>query len=110
MKLLFDQNLSHKLKNTLADLFPGSIHVREIGLQSSQDDEVWQYAKVNGFTIVTKDADFIDISLLNGFPPRLIWIRIGNSTTGSIAELLRKHGEKIKEMESEEGLGILTLD
>ena len=37
MKLLFDENLSHKLVGLLADLFPGSVHVREVGLKAADD-------------------------------------------------------------------------
>lgn len=57
MKLLFDQNLSPKLVNRLADLFPGSIHVLSVGLDCADDDRIWEYAEQNGFAIVTKDVD-----------------------------------------------------
>ena len=57
-----------------------------VGLQDCQDMEIWQFAKKNGFTIVTFDADFLDISILNGFPPKVIWFRTGNLTTSEIAE------------------------
>ena len=56
MKFLFDQNLSPRLVQTLASLFPGSIHVRDIGLERSDDQIVWDYALTHGFAIVTKDA------------------------------------------------------
>ena len=57
MKLLFDQNLSHKLVRLLADLFPDSLHVREVGLNAAGDPLVWDYAKAHGFVIVSKDSD-----------------------------------------------------
>lgn len=57
MKLLFDENLSHKLAHRLADLFPDSIHVRDVGLKSSDDPLVWDYAKDNDFMIVSKDTE-----------------------------------------------------
>ena len=56
MKLLFDQNLSPKLVNRLADLFPGSSPVQSLGLDCAEDDQVWEHARLNGFAIVTKDA------------------------------------------------------
>ncbi len=62
MKLLFDQNLSPKLVNRLADLFPGSAHVQTAGIDCADDEQVWQYAKANGFAIVTKDEDFNNLS------------------------------------------------
>ena len=52
MKLLFDQNLSHRLVKSFATEFPGSAHVRHVGLEKAPDGPVWDYAKQNGFVIV----------------------------------------------------------
>jgi predicted nuclease of predicted toxin-antitoxin system len=65
LKLLFDENLSHKLPRRLADAFPNSLHVRDIGLKASEDPMVWDYARDNDFIIVSKDADMHDLSLPN---------------------------------------------
>ena len=73
----------------LADLFPGSTHVRDIGLATASDEEVWSYAAANGFTIVSKDADFHQRSFVLGHPPKVIWLRIGNCPTTEIIALLR---------------------
>ena len=75
MRLLLDQNLSPRLLTALAGLYPGSSHVREVGLQTADDDTVWQYAAEHGFAIVSKDADFHERSFLLGHPPKVIWIR-----------------------------------
>ncbi|NLT70435.1 MAG: DUF5615 family PIN-like protein [Verrucomicrobiaceae bacterium] len=64
MKLLFDQNLSSALVGHLADLFPGSTHVKSLGMMSADDVAIWNYAAQNGFTIVSKDSDFQQRSLL----------------------------------------------
>lgn len=72
MKLLFDQNLSWRLPQTLADLFPDSRHIREIGLKESGDINIWDYARSNDYTIVSKDTDFQQRSLLYGYPPKVI--------------------------------------
>ena len=64
MKLLFDQNLSPRLVRRLADIYADSIHVREIGLRDADDSAIWDYAKLNGFVIVSKDSDFQQRSLL----------------------------------------------
>ncbi len=90
MKLLFDENLSYKLVERLSDLFPGSIHVRDAGLASSDDPDVWDHAVNNGFAIISKDADMHDRSLLFGFPPKVIWVRMGNCSTSDIENLVRK--------------------
>ena len=109
MKLLFDQNLSPALVSRLADLFPDSNHVFLLGLDTASDDEVWNFARDNGFTLVSKDADFSDMNLLRGFPPKVLWLRIGNCTTAQVEALLRLHHEAIEQMEGDPTVGILAL-
>ncbi|MDQ3651440.1 MAG: DUF5615 family PIN-like protein [Acidobacteriota bacterium] len=91
MKLLFDQNLSPRLPKTLADIFPDSVHVREMGLREADDQVIWEYAKLNGFTIVSKDTDFQQRSLLYGSPPKFVWLRVGNCPVKTVEDVLRKH-------------------
>ncbi|MEE8169733.1 MAG: DUF5615 family PIN-like protein [Phycisphaerae bacterium] len=79
MKLLFDQNLSHRLVGKLQRIYPESAHARRIGMASATDEEVWQYARSHGYLIVTKDADLHERSLLFGHPPKIIWVRRGNA-------------------------------
>ena len=43
-----------------------------------KDSQIWVYAKKHNLTIVTKDADFSELSLLNDPPPRVIHIKFGN--------------------------------
>ena len=89
MKLLFDQNLSRKLVASLADVFPESTHVVFEQLDAVDDSVIWEFAKANGYTIVSKDADFRQLSFLYGHPPKTIWLRIGNAPTATAAEVLR---------------------
>ena len=70
MKLLFDENLAPRLVAQVIDLFPGSEHVRNVGLATADDAAVWEYAKAGGFAIVSKDADFRQLSFLYGSPPK----------------------------------------
>jgi predicted nuclease of predicted toxin-antitoxin system len=91
VRLLLDQNLSPRLLDALADLFPGSVHVRDVGLARADDEAVWTYAAREGFVVVSKDADFHQRSFLFGHPPKVIWIRRGNCSTDEIARLLREH-------------------
>ena len=95
MKLLLDQNISFRVVNLLPECFAGSCHTRSAGLNDRDDMEIWQFAKQNDFTIVTFDADFFDISILKGFPPKIIWLRTGNLTTREIAECLILNYAKI---------------
>jgi len=89
VKLLLDENLSPRLVDLLSDVYPGSEHLHAVGLGGATDDEVWVYARDHGFTIVSKDSDFADISVLRGAPPKVIWARLGNGTTASVEFLLR---------------------
>jgi len=109
VKLLFDANLSHRLVQMVADLFPDSIHVRNAMLAKASDDTIWQYAKEHNFIIVSKDIDFHEHSLLRGFPPKTIWIRKGNCSTTAIAELLRNNAEGIKRFHSDAENSCLIL-
>ena len=95
MKLMFDENLSPKLVQALTDIFPDSAHVDRIGFGGSSDDDVWNYAKANGFTLVSKDSDFYNKSMLHGHPPKVIWIKRGNCTNRQILLLLRNKLEAI---------------
>ena len=85
MKFLFDQNISFKKIETF---FPNSNQVRQLGIENYSDNEIWEYAKDNDFSVVTFDADFFEISNLKGHPPKIIWLRTGNLTTNNIIEIL----------------------
>jgi len=109
MKLLFDQNLSPRLVTLLADLYPGSSHVHLLHLDQVADREVWEYARQENFLIVTKDADFGDLCVLFGFPPKIIWIRRGNCSTHSVETILRNHFEDVSLLSVDVYRGVLTL-
>jgi predicted nuclease of predicted toxin-antitoxin system len=109
MKLLFDENLSPKLVQTLADIFPDSAHVDRIGFGGSPDDDVWDYAKVNGFTLVSKDSDFYDKSMLYGHPPKVIWIKRGNCSNRQIQLLLRNKLEPINAFAQDDQVSFIAF-
>jgi predicted nuclease of predicted toxin-antitoxin system len=95
MKLLFDQNISYRILNRLPELFTNSQQVRTVGLENETDLNIWEYARIYGYVIVTFDADFYDISLLKGCPPKIIWLRTGNLTTVEIAAQIILHSQQI---------------
>ena len=68
MKLLLDENLSFRMVRSLADLFPQSAHVKDVGLAKADDQVIWEFAKANGFAILSKDDDFHQRSFLHGHP------------------------------------------
>jgi predicted nuclease of predicted toxin-antitoxin system len=109
MKLLFEQNLSPRLVNRLADIFPDSNHVDNLGMAQADDSDVWVYAQNKGFVIVTKDGDYNELLILCGFPPKIIWIRRGNCSTSEIEAMLRTHINDIQTLFDDSSLGILTL-
>jgi predicted nuclease of predicted toxin-antitoxin system len=109
MKLLFDQNLSFKLARKLADVFPGSSQVKLLGLEEADDRDIWNYARQNGFTLATKDADYYEKSALLGHPPKVIWLRCGNQPTITIERLIRAHLEEIRAFEQDPTAGCLEI-
>lgn len=110
MKLLFDNNLSPRLSAAVADLYPDSVHVRALALQRAPDDDVWEYAREHGYVVVSKDSDFHQRSLVEGFPPKIVWIQRGNCTTAAIIELLRRSGRAILDFEQDEVASFLILE
>jgi predicted nuclease of predicted toxin-antitoxin system len=106
MKLLFDENLSPKLPNRLSDIFPNSLHVRDVGMKATIDPIVWDYAKDNDLTIISKDADMHDLSLVFGNPPKVIWLRLGNCSTSQVENLLRREFSTIELFYKDETLSL----
>lgn len=111
MKLLFDANLSPALVTAVGTEFRDSAHVRTLGLRAASDADIWNRAKVDGFTIVSKDTDFRELSFVKGFPPKVIWLDVGNAGTEQIVALIQRERPRIDEFErqSEASLLILSL-
>ena len=111
MKILLDQNLSHRLVSLLATAYPEVIHVREAGLWDAEDRIIWQFAKLEGCTIFTRDDDFQKIVLVRGHPPKVVWLKDGNSSNAELAQILIQRAERIRmfceKPDSETGLLII---
>lgn len=88
MKLLFDANLSPALVEHLRMQYAGSQHVRDVGLRTGSDAQIWEFAKSEGFVIVSKDTDFRERSFVSGFPPKVVWVNLGNAGTLEVAARL----------------------
>ena len=89
MTLLFDQNISFKVAKKVQNIFPGAKHLSDLQLEGSKDIEIWEFAKNNNYCIVTFDFDFIDLSTLKGALPKIILLRLGNSTTEKIVSKIQ---------------------
>jgi len=108
-QLLFDQNLSPRLVEPLADLYPNSVHVSTVALGSAFDVEIWEYARQRDYVIVSKDVDFSELGVMRGFPPKVIWVRRGNCSTQELEKLLRDSYDPIRALCDDSETGILTL-
>ena len=109
MRLLFDQNLSPRLKEALRDLYPESLHVKDVGLESADDVAVWTYANDHELTIASKDSDFRQLSFTFGHPPKIIWIRCGNCSTSEIESILRsRYSDLLSFHQDEQGAFVVT--
>lgn len=109
MKLLFDENLSPKLPRLLAMIFPDSVHARECHLLGQTDEDVWEYARLNGYTIVSKDSDFQQRSLLYGHPPKVVWLRMGNCTRQELVHLIDAHSQNILAFDRDPSESVLVV-
>ena len=113
MKLLFDQNISYRITKILSKSFPDAKHISQVGLLEASDIEIWEYARQHGYSIVTFDSDYYDLSIVKGCPPKIIWLRSRNATTKRIAEILEENKELLRIFVSDanyKGLSCLEID
>jgi predicted nuclease of predicted toxin-antitoxin system len=111
VSLLFDQNISFRIISKIKSNFPEAKQIRQLGIENYSDIEIWKYAKENKFTIVTFDADFFDLSNFKGHPPKIIWLRFGNTRTDFLADLINSKNILIKDfINSEEYSQIACLE
>jgi predicted nuclease of predicted toxin-antitoxin system len=78
-------------------------------MDQADDDVIWRYAKKNGFAIVTQDSDFNERSVVFGYPPKVIWLKCGNTSTDNILKLLKRNHSEIVSFGSEAEMGCLEL-
>ena len=107
--LLFDQNISHRLIHKIQPYFINAQQVRQIGLENATDLEIWHHAKTHGYTVVTFDADFYDFSQFYGCPPKIIWLKFGNTSTLNLANILQASLVAINEFIHDDTLACLQL-
>ncbi len=110
MKFLFDENLSPRLVELLAADFPGCAHIETLGMRGVGDIVVWNYARENGYTIVSKDNDFRQRAFLDGPPPKVVWLTVGNSGTDLIASLMRSSAGRLRAFDRVAHESLLVLE
>ncbi len=109
MSLLFDENLSPSLPQRLADVFPGSFHVRSFNYSSMPDIEVWRLAQEQELCIVSADADFYALSFTQGPPPKVIWLQVNAGKTADIEDCLRASHKLVRSFLANADEAILIL-
>ncbi len=97
MKLLLDENLSYRIISALQNSYSGSSQVSLLKMNNVNDMDIWEYAKNEGYAIVTQDADFHEFSLLSEEPPLVIWLRCGNQPKEIILNKLLTYKAQIEE-------------
>lgn len=108
-RLLLDENLSETLLARLLDLFPGSLHVRSIGLGGASDRSIWGAARDLDCLLVTRDDDFVGLATLLGSPPKMIVIQRPNPSSTEVEALLRRHFAEIVRLLADDEASVLLL-
>jgi predicted nuclease of predicted toxin-antitoxin system len=89
--------------------YPGSNQVVLLGMQSATDQEVWQKAKDDDYVIVTRDADFQELSLVWGQPPKVIRLKTLNQTRAITLKLLIESRDVIAESLLDQDLAAIEI-
>ena len=77
-------------------------------MAEADDQAIWRHA-TNDFVIVSKDSDFVLRSLLQGPPPKVIHIDLGNCSTAAVEALLRENIDLIRQLGVSQEKACLTL-
>ena len=109
MKLLFDENVSYRIVKKILEVYPLSEHVSNVTPSLREDIAIFDYARMKGFIIVTFDEDFREIQSLAGFPPKIIWLRMGNTSTLNVFSKLVSNQSEIAELSENKETGILEI-
>jgi predicted nuclease of predicted toxin-antitoxin system len=104
LRLLLYQNLSRKLLAAIEGPFPASAHILPLGLSKSTDSDIWYYARHQGYTLVTKNTDMVDLCILRGAPPKVLWLRVGNCSTSVVRDVLLGNTQRIERFEQDENV------
>ena len=109
MKFLVDQNLPRRLAKHLSQAFPGTCHTGFLGLNTTDDQDIWELARDEGYIVISKDADFQHRSLTYGPPPKVIWMAIGNSSTREVMSIVDAHMSEIMAFVANSESGLLVI-
>lgn len=109
MKLLFDEHISFRAVRSMLDVFPDAKHLRFFGLEESADAVIWNFAKKEGYAIITKDDDFRELSMTFGHPPKVVWLKTGNLKSSELAGFLWAKADVLAEFIESADESLLVL-
>ena len=95
MIIWLDAHLSHFLAEWLKYKFKiDAKHLRELSLRDASDIEIFDAAKKENAIIITKDADFSYLLAHKGAPPKVIWLRMGNTSNKYLQQIFQNSLQK----------------
>jgi predicted nuclease of predicted toxin-antitoxin system len=121
MKLWLDAQLSPEMAFWVTQQFRvETIAVRDVGLRNAKDLEIFRAAKEADVVLMTKDSDFSDLIRRFGAPPRVIWLRCGNTSNKRLRHIFNRtlaatlalieSGETLVEITDESAGGRVTSE
>ena len=106
MRFLIDVNLPRNFALWHGENF---LHVRDLD-DEMLDSAIWSYAAENGYTVVSKDADFRDRLMLYGPPPKVIHIRLRNMKMKQLHQILNRVWPEIENLAVHNALIVVFAD
>ena len=89
MRFLLNMNVCRAIAQTLGGLGQECVHARDVGLATSDDRIVVEFARRNGRVIVTHDLDYGDLLMLTEEPrPSVIIFRLRRSSPSAMCRRL----------------------
>ena len=88
MNFLIDAQLPPGLARWLKEQGFEAQHVQDLGLRQAEDEEIWMHTLKVGSVLITKDEDFAERAARNSNAPRIVWLRVGNTTNAALVEWL----------------------
>ena len=109
MRFLFDQNISHRILKLISEKYSDSTTIKKEGLINASDRQIWEFARLNKYIIITQDSDFNELNSLFGFPPKIIWIRTGNLKPQAIADIIIDYSKEIDKFNEDKKYGCFEI-
>ena len=87
MRLIVDTHLPPALAQLLITSGHHAEHVLDLNIGQAKDRAIWDYAIIKTAVIVSKNEDFINLHLMHGAGPQILWVRCGNLRRKVLLEL-----------------------